>query len=165
MFVDPGVKVNGQYYRDVLPSHQMIPAIKQVAGDTFVFQQDSAPAHRTRDTIQLLQRERRLTSLVLTSGRSGRPTVQTWIPSTKRFGASAAGVWITRQQRWWAEATSPWRLAWCAQDIIDLAVSQWRQRLRACVRAHGRHFEHLLCNTNLRWKPICANKLLLNFVY
>ena len=58
MFVDPGVKVNGQYYRDVLLSQQMMPAIKQIAGDTFVFQQDSAPAHRARDTIQLLQRER-----------------------------------------------------------------------------------------------------------
>jgi len=37
MFVDPGVKVNGQYYRNVLLSQQMISAIKQVAGDTFVF--------------------------------------------------------------------------------------------------------------------------------
>jgi len=80
MFMDPGVKVNGQCYRSILLSQQMIPAIKQVAGDTFVFQQDSAPAHRARDTIQLLQRERerererRLTSLVRTSGR---PTVQT----------------------------------------------------------------------------------------
>ena len=74
MFVDPGVKVNGQYYRDVLLSQQMIPAIKQVAGNTFVFQPDSAPAHRARGTIQFLQRGRRLTSLVLTCGR---PTVQT----------------------------------------------------------------------------------------
>jgi len=31
MFVDPGVKVNGHYYRDVLLSQQMIPTIKQVA--------------------------------------------------------------------------------------------------------------------------------------
>jgi len=36
MFVDPGVKVNGQYYRNVSLSRQMIPTIKQVAGDTFV---------------------------------------------------------------------------------------------------------------------------------
>jgi len=68
------VKVNGRSNCDVLLSQQMIPAIKQVAGDMFVFQQVSALAHRARDTIQLLQRERRLTSLVLTSGR---PTVQT----------------------------------------------------------------------------------------
>jgi len=74
MFVDPGVKVNGQYYCDVLLSQQMIPAINQVAGDMLVFQQDSAPAHHAHDTIQLLQRERCLTSLVLTSGC---PTVQT----------------------------------------------------------------------------------------
>jgi len=32
MFVEPKVKVNGQYYRNVLLSQQMIPAIKQVAG-------------------------------------------------------------------------------------------------------------------------------------
>jgi len=36
MFVDPGVKVKGQYYRNVLLSQQMIPAIKQVAGDAFI---------------------------------------------------------------------------------------------------------------------------------
>jgi len=60
MFVEPGVKVNGQYYRNVLLSQQIIPAMEQVAGDIFVFQQDSAPAHRgdrARDTIQLLQRD------------------------------------------------------------------------------------------------------------
>jgi len=37
MFVDPRVKVNGQYYHNVLLSQQMIPAIKQVAGDIYVF--------------------------------------------------------------------------------------------------------------------------------
>jgi len=31
IFVNPGVKVNGQYYCDVLLSHQMLPAIKRVA--------------------------------------------------------------------------------------------------------------------------------------
>jgi len=31
MFVNPGVKVNGQYYCGVLLSQQMLPAIKRVA--------------------------------------------------------------------------------------------------------------------------------------
>ena len=44
----PEMKVNGQYYRDVLLSQQMLPAIKHVASDTFVFQQDNAPSHRAR---------------------------------------------------------------------------------------------------------------------
>jgi len=30
------------------------------------------------------------------------------------------------------------------QHIIDEAINQWRGRLCACVRADGRHFEHLL---------------------
>ena len=34
IFIIPGMKVNGQYYRDVLLSQQMPPAIKHVASDT-----------------------------------------------------------------------------------------------------------------------------------
>ena len=30
------------------------------------------------------------------------------------------------------------------QNIIDIAINKWRNRLRACVRAKGQHFEHLL---------------------
>ena len=41
------------------------------------------------------------------------------------------------------------RLEWAQfdQSIIDAAISQWRRRLSACVRARGAHFEHkiLVC--------------------
>ena len=30
------------------------------------------------------------------------------------------------------------------QRVIDGAIGQWRERLRACVQAKGGHFEHLL---------------------
>ena len=30
------------------------------------------------------------------------------------------------------------------QNVIDSAVNEWRKRLKACVRAQGRHFEHTL---------------------
>jgi len=36
---------------------QSLPAIWQVSGDFFVFQQDSVSAHRARETIRLLQWE------------------------------------------------------------------------------------------------------------
>ena len=55
IFVDPGIKVNGEYYREVLLLQELLPAIREMSGDFFVFQQDSAPAHRARDTLQLLQ--------------------------------------------------------------------------------------------------------------
>ena len=61
-FVEPGVKVDGRCYLDVPLKQQLLPVMHRIAGDhcwshvvTYVFQQDSAPAHRARDTVQLLQ--------------------------------------------------------------------------------------------------------------
>jgi len=52
------VKVNGEYYRNVLLMEKMLPAIwGWMSGDFFISQQDSAPEHRTKDTIALLRRE------------------------------------------------------------------------------------------------------------
>jgi len=51
IFVQPGAKVNGAYYLD-----ELLAAIRQIAGDHFIFQQDSAPAHRARDTVDFLRR-------------------------------------------------------------------------------------------------------------
>jgi len=73
IFVIPGMKVNGQYYRDVLLSQQILPAIKHVASDTFVFQQDNAPSHRARTSLNSYSKKRR-TSLVLISGRQRAQT-------------------------------------------------------------------------------------------
>jgi len=43
-FIEPGVKVNGQYYREDLLMQKLLPDIRQLS-DFYVFQQDSAPAH------------------------------------------------------------------------------------------------------------------------
>jgi len=51
--------VNGTYYRDELLSDKMLPAIRQIAGEQFSFQQDNMPAHRTRDTVEFLRRSTR----------------------------------------------------------------------------------------------------------
>jgi len=55
IFVDPWVKVNGSYYRDVLLSQKLLPVMREVSGEFFIFQQDSAPAHRARDTVRFLE--------------------------------------------------------------------------------------------------------------
>ena len=57
IFVDPRVKVNGQYYGEFLLSDQLLSAIRRIAGDIYTFHKDSAPAHRAREAIELLQRE------------------------------------------------------------------------------------------------------------
>jgi len=43
VFIEPGIKVNGAYYRDMLLQKEMLPAIRSIAGELFIFQQDSAP--------------------------------------------------------------------------------------------------------------------------
>ena len=55
-FLEPGVKVNGQYYRDVLLMQRLLPDIRSFS-DFFIFQQDGAPAHRALETVELLLNE------------------------------------------------------------------------------------------------------------
>jgi len=55
-FIDPGIKVNGQYYRDILLMKDLVPDIKQYS-NYFTSQQDGAPAHQARETVELLKAE------------------------------------------------------------------------------------------------------------
>jgi len=73
VFVDPGMKVNGQSYRDVLLSEQILPAIKHVASDTFVFQQDNALSHRAMTPLNSYSKNLRI-SLVMISGHQTSQT-------------------------------------------------------------------------------------------
>ena len=41
MFIEPGVKINGAYYRDVLLGQRLWPAIRSVAGDFFTYSSSS----------------------------------------------------------------------------------------------------------------------------
>jgi len=72
-FVELWVKINGVYYSDLLLTQKLSPVTRQIAGNEFVFQQDSAPAHCSPETIELLCRETRLT---LFHRNSGHLTVQ-----------------------------------------------------------------------------------------
>jgi len=54
-------------------TQKLLSVIRQISGNEFVFQQDSAPAHGARETIELLRRETRRT---LFHRNSGHRTVQ-----------------------------------------------------------------------------------------
>ena len=56
-FLEPGVKVNGDYYRNAVLLNMLLLDIRSVFGDYYVFQQDGAQAHRACDTVTMLQRE------------------------------------------------------------------------------------------------------------
>jgi len=143
VFIDPGVKINGDYYRDVLLSQHLLPVMRNLAPEgCFVFQQDSAPAHRARETIEMLTRE---------TPDFISPTL--WPPNSPDLNPVDYKVWSVMQERVYQTAIHDvndlkQRLleVWDGLDqrIIDDAVAQWRHRLQACVQAEGGHFEHLL---------------------
>jgi len=157
IFVDPGMKVNGQYCRDVLLSHQMLPAIKRAANDMFVFQQDNAPSHRAKDTIELLQQE--------TPDFIG---ISLWPPISPDLSPVDYKFWGVVQLRAYEcrmnsvdELTQRLVEVWNSvqQNVIDAANNDWRKQLRACVRVDRQHFEHLLwaCVTDKSYGQIKYN--------
>jgi len=122
-FVEPGVKVDGRYYRDVLLKQQMLPVMRRIAGDTYVFHQDSAPAKRARDTVQLLQQE---TPEFI--------ALDLWLPNSPDLNPVNYHVWGLMQERVYKTAvrdtadlkrhlTETWLSI--PQTVIDEAIDEW----------------------------------------
>jgi len=55
-FVDKGTKVCGAYYQDILLKNCLLPDIRRQTTEPYVFQQDGAPSHGTKLTVEFLQR-------------------------------------------------------------------------------------------------------------
>jgi len=99
---------------------------------TFVFQQDSAPAHRACDTIQLLQQE--------TPDFIG-PDL--WPPNSPDLNPVDYKIWGVMQRVYERRMNNVDELkqrliaVWdgMQQNVIDSAVDECQKRLRACVRS------------------------------
>lgn len=142
IFIDPGVKINGSYYRDTLLRHHLLPAIRSISGDFFTFQQDGAPAHRARETVAMLEAD-----------TPDFINPQQWPPNSPDLNPVDYAIWGILQERVYRcqirdvdhlkeRLVEEWRCF--DQSIIDRAVKQWRNRLRKCINADGGHFEHLI---------------------
>jgi len=102
------------------------------AGDAYVSQQDTAPAHRVRQTVELLQRETRSSSvlmmLIITLwGVMLYRVYQTPVQDVGDLRQCLVDTWSGFSQR-----------------IADDAVDEWQNRFQVYVNERGGHFEHLL---------------------
>ena len=110
----------------------LLPAIRSLAGDFFVFQQDNAPAHRARETVALLK-----------AATPDFISPQQWLPNSPDLNPVDYEIWGVLQQRVYHGQIrdvdhlkqrliedEEWRHF--DQKIIDRAVYQWRSRLRMC---------------------------------
>ena len=134
--------MDGQYYRNVLLRQQLLPAIRGLSGDLFTFQQDNAPAHRARETVQLLADE---------TPDFIAPAL--WPANSPDLNPVDYRIWGKLQERVYrnrirdvdqlkSRLIEEWEQF--QQSVINEAIKQWRQRLRACIQACGGHFEHKL---------------------
>ena len=120
----------------------LLPDIRAASGsEFFVFQQDSVPSHRVKDTVALLDQDTRFYPTLL------------WPPNSPDLNPVDYAVWSVLQERVYhtkisdvdelkRRINSEW--AAVSHAVIERAVGEWRQRLRTCVRAGGGHFEHML---------------------
>jgi len=58
VFIDPGVKVNSSYYCNIVLEEGLLPDIRAICGHyRWTLQQDGAPAHIARTTMDYLKKE------------------------------------------------------------------------------------------------------------
>jgi len=117
----------------------MLPNIWCISVNWYIFQQDSAPAHRARATVEFLEKETpQFISTLL------------WPPNSPDLNMVDYSIWSILQEVYRTRMTDlndlkhHIRTEWAKLDhaVIAAAVRQCRQRLSACVKAGGGHFEH-----------------------
>jgi len=130
--VQPGVKVNGDnYYREVLLKEKLLPWIKEISGDNFIFQQDSH------------LRTGRVTQSHFYAERCQTISPDQWPPKQPIYEPVDYKIWAVMQERVYEKRVndvdklcqrllSVWHSI--GQNVIDKATDQWRARLTACVR-------------------------------
>jgi len=126
---ETGVRV---YQEDVLQGVVKQLNMTLFSGQEWVFQQDSVPAQKPRR----LKNDCGGTFRHLSAPRTGPRGVQTSTPGTINFGL----FWRT----WLAKSVTK-SLVEAAADIpletVRAAIAGWPERLKACVKAEGGHFE------------------------
>ena len=112
IFVEPGVKVNGAYTTvTFFCCNIMLPDIRHIASEFFIFQQDSAPAHRAREMMLLMILNARLQ--LSFCWICSRWTAQTSIRLTTKFEAWCSNESRpTTAKRGRFETASDWRVEW-----------------------------------------------------
>ena len=141
-FIDKGTKVDGRYYHETLLQNCLLPDIRQLCGGEFLFQQDGAPSHRAKLTVEFLQQN--VPNFI-------EPSV--WLPNSPDINPVyyvLSGVlcskivyrvpivgledFIDRVRTCWASLD---------QQLINKAIDQWRPSLKTVVKVHRGHIEQL----------------------
>lgn len=140
VFVDPGVKINKNYYLQEILQGALEPWARAHFGNRdWIFQQDSAPAHKAREVQGWCQ-----------AHLPGFISAQEWPPYSPDLNPMDYSVWAILEAR--ACAKSHKNLESLRQSLLrewaKIPVQELRRicenfskRLRLCIKAKGGHFE------------------------
>jgi len=143
VFVDRGAKVNSSYYCDyVLSGNGLLRDIRRLSGNHFIFQQDGAPAHRSKQTVGFL-----------TANVPEFLEPENWPPNSPDLNPVDYSIWGALQQLVYRQKirnldhlkevlASCWEQI--GQELIDKAIDQWLDRISLVIRAKGGHIEQCL---------------------
>ena len=141
VFVEPGVKVNSEYYCDHVLREGLLPDIQARCNrHNWTLQQDGAPSHTARNTINFLHREN-VTFI----------EPEMWPPNSPDLNPVDYAVWGALQQKVYLRrkfaTVEQLKLAiveeWqnLSQRFINRSIDEWRRRLEKTVENRGRHIE------------------------
>ena len=134
---------NSTYHcNHVLEANSLLRDIRRLSGNHFIFQQDGAPAHRSRQTVAFLNMK--VPEFIEPNN---------WPPNSPDLNPVDYSIWGALQQLVYRQKirdldhlkevlTSCWEQI--SQDLIDKAIDQWLRRISLVIRARGGHIEHRL---------------------
>jgi len=143
VFIDRNVKINAAYYQQQILRDAFHPWAKQhFEGNNFTLQQDWAPAHSAKSTIN-----------VCNELFSGFWSKEIWPSNSPDLNPMDYSVWSILEQKLSRKRyTTPEGLkaaliaSWNEVTTEQCAtiISNFRKRLRKCIEVRGGNFEHLL---------------------
>jgi hypothetical protein len=143
VFVDPGAKINSEYYCNRVLDTGLIPDIRAKCRlHNWTLQQDGAPSHTARHTLDYLRRE-----------NIDFIEPEMWPPNSPDINPVDYAIWGALQQRVYLrrEFTNVEELKFAlidewrkmSQAFIDKSINEWRRRLSCVVHQNGGHIEHM----------------------
>ena len=138
--VEPGTKVNREYYRNAL-LHKLIPEMDELTnGEYCLFMQDGARSHTAKDTIALLHQQ---DCLQLLEPGLWPQTPLSQHRRLQHFGVLFTKVYrgriITNLEQLKSAITEEWEKL--PQSTINNAINAFRGRLRRVIEMNGGHTE------------------------
>lgn len=140
VFIEQGVKVNQQIYRQKVLSRELIPwARKQFGSRPWTFQQDSAPAHKARATQDFLRT--RIPRLI---------SSQEWPPYSPDLNPMDFSIWAILEAKVSSKRhqsvdclKASLRKEWAAipQRVLRAACGAFITRLDGIIKAKGGYIE------------------------